>query len=130
MRIYVAGRMTSQPLYGYAEFMQAKARWMQLGHQVKTPFDGNNLVWRQYFGRDFDPSKDSCEYGSQIMLDFWREDTNILLWSDALALLPHWEDSRGSRIEVQEALLLDKRLFNAFTLEEIHLKVTVSFNTE
>lgn len=127
MRIYLAGPMTNRPHYNYAAFMDAQCQWEARGHKVLSPFDASERVWRRAYNRSYDPFKDSCEYGSDVMLECWLEDTDILLWSEGVALLRGWETSRGSRIEVQTALLFGKKLFCAETFKELNLSVAVSF---
>lgn len=127
MRIYIAGPMTGKPHQHYAAFMDAQMRWEARGHDVLTPFDACSSVWKRLFGRDYNPFTDSCEYGSQVMLDCWLEDTKILLWSEGIALLPDWEFSRGSRIEVQTGLLFGKKMLDARTFGKLFPKAQVSF---
>ena len=121
--------MTSKQFYNYEAFKEASKVWTWKGHQVKTPFDATNIIWNAHFGRDFNPYTDKCEYGNTLMLDHWLEDTRILLWADAIILLKGWEESRGSRVEVQTALLMGKRIFSAERHEELFLKAEVQFTS-
>lgn len=130
MKIYIAGPMTGLPQYNFVNFTKAKFMWQKLGHEVQTPFDANNRVWQKHFGKNFDPYHAICDYGNKVMLDCWKEDINVLLWADVIALLPEWEKSRGARIEVQTALLFNKYIHNAITLERVKIKVSLTFNTE
>lgn len=127
MRLYVVGPMTGKPYYNWEAFRDAQKVWSWKGHEVNTPFDATNIIWNAHFGRDFNPYVDKCDYGHPLMLAHWLEDTRILLWADAIILLRGWESSRGSRVEVQTALLMGKRIFSAERHEELHLKVEVSF---
>lgn len=122
--------MTGKPLYNWEAFTRAKRLWREARHMVITPFDVTNAIWEKKYGKKYDVYRDKVEYGSDVMLDAWLGDTRVLLWADAIALLPEWETSRGSRIEVQTAILFGKRIFEAFTFKELKLSAVVQFVQE
>jgi len=103
MRVYIAGKMTGQPFYGYKRFMLAKRWWESYGHEVSTPFEANSRVWWRHHGRAFDPYQDRCDWGDPLMKEMFTEDVAELLVSDAIAVLGGWEESRGTRLEVRIA---------------------------
>ena len=128
MKLYIAGPMSNKQAYNYPAFKEAQMNWTFRGHFARTPFEATNIVWNRHYDRDFRIYTDTCEYGSPILEEMWVEDTKILLWADAIAILPEWETSRGSRLEVQIALVFGKQIYNAVTFEEMKLKVEVKFN--
>lgn len=127
MNVYLAGKMTGVPNYGYEAFTEAKYRLRDMGHWVLTPFDATNSVWIRHFGRDFNPFLDKCDYGSKLLHDCWQEDVRVLLWSECVALLDGWETSKGSRLEVQTALLFGKKIVRAVDFSPLNLVVEVNF---
>ena len=79
-RIYIAGRMTGLPEHGMPAFDAAAAAWRAAGWQVMNPAES--------FSRD-----NSLPYSYYV-----EHDVLLLLASDALAVLPGWNDAqaRGS----------------------------------
>lgn len=118
-RIYIAGPMTSVEHYNAPAFDAAAFDWRQRGWAVVTPLQASSIVWQRHHGRAFDPRADRCEYGDPLIREMFVEDVALLLASDAIALLPGWEASRGARIELQLALLfgLDTYLANGTRID-------------
>lgn len=118
VRIYIAGPMTGIPSYNIEAFREAADRFRLLGWTPLIPHDLNSIVWRRHFGRDFDPTRDVCEYGDPILNEMVAEDLKQLCSAHAIALLPGWEKSRGARAEALIANNLKMHFFDAQTGRE------------
>ena len=127
MRLYIAGPMSKRPQYNHAAFMAAQKRWYEAHPKdiIRHPFIANNNIWMEHYGKPFDPTCDTCEYGDEKLREMFALDLEYVLRSDALILLPDWRASRGARIEVQTALLFGLRFFDAETLEELFIQCSV-----
>lgn len=112
MKIYIAGPMRGIPLGNFPAFDEASARWQEAGHTVASPASIDRA-----FG---------CDGQSQLLTDptFIRRaitiDTVVILHSDAIALLPGWETSRGSAVELSLAQFLDLPIYDAITMQRIY----------
>lgn len=115
MRVYVAGPMTGITAYNAPAFYAAAALLASQGAVAVTPFEANSRVWQRHFGRAFDPVNDKCDYGDPILKEMIAEDLAELCASDAIALLPGWEKSKGSRVELLCALNLRLTVLDANT---------------
>lgn len=127
MKIYIAGPMSGIPYYNAPAFYDAQWRW-QAAHEndeVEIPFDANSIVWRRHFGHAFDPYHDTCDWGDPILPEMIAEDNKALLMSDAVALLPGWEKSKGSRGEILLAYNTGKKFYDAITFEPMVLDAAV-----
>ncbi len=111
--------MTGYEDYNFAAFQDAVIDWERAGHEAVTPFEANNVVWRKYFGRDFDPKVDKCDYGHELLPEMFLADLAEVAHADAIALLPGWELSRGARIEALIAGLFGKPLLDSVTMEPL-----------
>ena len=86
MRIYLAGPMRGYPDFNYPAFHEAAAELRGVGYSVFNPaeaFDGDqSLPPSTYLRHDFE---------------------EIVQNSEAMVLLPGWQESAGARVEVQIA---------------------------
>ena len=114
-RAYVCGPMTGYPFYNMYAFKYVKMLWETQGWAVTTPLDCNSRIWIKHYGREFDPTEDTCDYGDDILKEMFVEDIKTLLASDAVIALTGWEKSRGATIEVNIA-----RAFGIPVLGEEH----------
>jgi hypothetical protein len=93
-RLYLAGPMSDVPKYNFPLFNRVASRLRGQGYSVFNPAenkDGGLRRPRSYY---------------------MRLDIPALLESDAVAVLPGWEKSRGASLEVWLALDLDMPVFN------------------
>lgn len=127
LRAYVAGPMTGHEHYNVLAFECAAERWRDAGYVVETPFDANSVVWRRHHKRDFDPRRDTCDWGDPILAEMLAEDFATLCRSDVVALLPGWRKSKGANAELLVALNLGKRIYDATTFDELSLSPSLSF---
>jgi hypothetical protein len=125
MRIYIAGPMTGYKAYNAPAFAEAAEFLRERGHDVVTPHERNAFVWMQKKGRVFDPLYDKCDYGDPMLNHMVADDLNEVCNADAVALLPGWENSRGTLLEVHGATLLGKRILDAETGLDIAVQVRV-----
>ncbi len=115
--LYLAGPMSGILHCNYHAFMEAKKtieeiiclsdkpEWrVECVYDVKTPFDAGNTVWQRHYTRDFDPYTDKQDYGSLHLAEIWAEDIKILCASQVMVILPGWEKSRGTTVEILTAL--------------------------
>lgn len=91
MKVYLAGKMTGEPDYGYPKFHTAAAALRAAGYQVVNPAE----LW----GGEIDPSRTWAEY--------MRRGIQEMLTCEAVVALPCWHDSRGARVELRLAHELD-----------------------
>jgi hypothetical protein len=80
-RIYIAGPMTGHPDFNYPTFHAAAEALRALGHEVLNPAENK-------------PASDDIAW-----TDWMRLGLTQVIASDAIALLPGWEDSRGATLE-------------------------------
>ena len=115
-RIYLSGPMRGVPYFAFPRFLAAAAILRAQGHQVYSPAE-------QDLAEGFSPW--ACPAGTDAELERAGFDLSSATRRDlaqiagrgctAVALLPGWQGSRGSRLEVAVALACARRLF-AFSL--------------
>lgn len=129
MKVYIAGPMTGRQYYNLHAFERAQREWRLRGHDAVTPFECNNVVWRDAYGRDFDPTSDRCDWGDPLLNEMVIADVQALCRADAIVLLPEWRQSKGATMEVIIAKNLGKRIF----LEdgtELDVRATIHFDAD
>jgi hypothetical protein len=101
MKIYLAGPMSNLPSWNFPAFHAAAAKLRSLGHEVFNPaeIDGGD-------------TSQSWEY-------YMRKDIVLVAMSEAIAVLPGWEKSRGATLEVYIARKLGMPVLDAETLAPI-----------
>ena len=87
-KVYISGPMTGRPDHNIDEFNKAEDQLLKAGYEVLNP-TSNGLA-------------DTAPYE-----DHMRADLRMLTMADALAFLPDWERSRGARLEIEVAHLLN-----------------------
>lgn len=98
MRVYIAGPMSGYPSHNYDQFNLAAECLRRVGYEVENPAendDGSQDKPRQFY----------------VKLDIER-----ILRSDAVALLPGWQNSTGAKLEVRMAQELGLPLYDAWQL--------------
>ena len=91
--VYLAGPMSGYPLHNFPAFDDAAAALRAAGHVVVSPAEIDRAD-------GFDPADTLPpeRYG-----DFLRRSIRAMLDCEAIALLPHWEASKGAWLEFQIA---------------------------
>lgn len=87
-RVYVSGPMTGLPDFNFPAFDAAALGLRAIGVGVENPAE-----------LKLDPQAASRH-------EYLRADLNALAGCDAMALLPGWERSPGSRLEIENALAM------------------------
>lgn len=90
-RIYLAGKMSGLPDFGYPAFNAEAARLRALSYHVENPAENPEPPCKSWEG-------------------YMRLAIAQLITCDTIALLPGWEDSRGARVEHGLALDLGMRV--------------------
>lgn len=110
MKLYLAGPMRGLPEFNFPAFKEARERLREGGHDVWCP-------------AEHDAREDGFDgSGQPITLDYrhyMRRDLPAVLDSDAVAVLPGWERSKGARMEVDTARGCGIPVLDAKTLEPV-----------
>jgi hypothetical protein len=93
LRIYIAGPMTGLPEWNFPAFNQAAADLIAVGHHPLNPASS--------FGGCPDFPREA----------YVRENLQMLLRADAVALLPGWSKSAGTMVELQIARELNLSVY-------------------
>jgi len=99
-RVYLAGPIASNP-DGY-----------------KDAFDEAEKLWRLRGWRVFNPARTGHD-PSVPLAYYMRKDIPELLASDAIAMLPNWQDGQGAPFELHMAQVLDYPIYDAETMEPL-----------
>ena len=114
MKVYIAGPMRGLPGWNFPAFDAAETRWRSAGHQPFSPAQIDRVL--QYGPED---GESIAHLRHVIQLDL-----ACVLNSDAIALLPGWQRSRGATAELSLALFLGLGVYDAVTLQPIHVTPT------
>lgn len=108
MRLYIAGKMTGEPMFGFPRFMAAEAALEAMGHTSFNPA-------RKDLEDGFNPELDS----PKPLRDYMIDDVPALLKCDGLCVLEGWEQSRGAVFEVFVALYFGMPVFKFPSMQHI-----------
>lgn len=111
LKTYVAGPMRGIPLFNFPAFDAARDRLIAVGHVVISPAD----IDRQH---GFDGTSGGVPSPRECIK---RDVVAIAEECDTIALLPGWEKSKGSAVEVALGLFLGLKFIDAVTLEKIDI---------
>lgn len=102
VHLYIAGPMHGRELYNFPTFDSARNWLLDDGYKVTSPADLDRRA-------GYDPAYDGMDLPEGFMAQTMRRDIYALLKVDGVALLPGWEKSKGTAIEltVARALGLD-----------------------
>ena len=105
--VYIAGPMSGLPGYNYPAFNDAAKRFEDMGWRVFNPATN--------------PHPDNLDQmdPDQARAHFMAVDIPMVLQSDAVAVLPGWENSKGATLEVAIGRMLQLRILDAVTMEEV-----------
>lgn len=107
MKVYLAGPMRGHKLHNFPAFMRAAMDLRSRGFYVFNPADCD-------IAEGFDPSKaidhpDNAE--AFDLAEAFEWDFNCIKNSEAVVLLPGWENSKGVQAELVLAMALEKRVY-------------------
>lgn len=115
MKVYIAGPMRGLSGWNLQAFHDAVVRWKAAGHQ---PFSPALIV--DSLGYRTDIPCNPHDGGRGHLLHVIEIDLACIRAADALCLLPGWERSRGSTVELALAQFLGLPIYDAVTMQEIH----------
>ena len=116
MKIYIAGKMRGLANFGFDKFDMAKARAEALGHEAVSPADLDRAMGFEGMGK----SGSDVEWDAGAKQEIIKRDIEALLNCDAIALLPGWETSSGSQVELALALFLELPILDAVKFEPLN----------
>lgn len=111
MKLYLAGPMRGLPEWNFPTFRDAKKRLEEQGHHVFCPA---TMATAQGYGEGFSCEPGTAEADSHLR-HVMQNDVTSLMHSEAIALLPGWESSRGATVEVALAQFLGLKILDATT---------------
>lgn len=100
MRIYLAGPMRGRPMHNFPLFMQVAMELREQGHVVLNPAE-------QDIAQSFDYHREDAPFDLAAAFEW---DFNAVLRSEAIVLLPGWQQSAGAAAEVIMAANLGKHI--------------------
>lgn len=108
MKIYIAGPMRGLPEWNFPAFDEAERRWRSFGHIAFSPAATDRAL-------GYLPTTEGVdqEHLKHVMLS----DIACLYSADAIALLPGWQNSRGTAVELALAQFLGLDIYDAVTME-------------
>lgn len=105
--VYIAGPMTGYEDYNYPAFHAAAERWRDAGWQVFNPAEHELPTAEQ----------EATLTPDEIRALYMRKDLEWVMASDAIAVLPGWQKSKGANVEVAVARILNLPVLDALTME-------------
>lgn len=110
--VYIAGPMSGYELLNFPAFDEAAKRFRKAGWNVINPaeLDRVNGI------HEYTPIGEHGGY-KEVM----ARDTAAICICDAIALLPGWEKSPGTGVELALAKLLDLSIYDAMTMKKMKL---------
>jgi len=113
MRIYISGPMTGLPYNNRAAFDAAACHLRDMGHFVINPHDltpvfGAADEIADSFAAHYAGDK---AFGGSLAQCVLAADLAMLRSCDCIYLLKGWENSRGAKMELAEALRLNLRIW-------------------
>lgn len=89
MRLYIAGKMTGEPLLNYPLFNLTASALRAQGHEVTNPAENPEPPCKSWHG-------------------YMRTSIpQVMAGIDGIVCLPGWEESKGARLEVHVAKEMD-----------------------
>lgn len=122
MNIYLAGPMRGRPLFNFPMFDAAAVVLRAAGHTVYAPQEHDRQI-------GFNEKAELNPIPEQLA-EMMSWNINRILIADAIALLPGWTQSTGSRIELLVAKATGKKLYTVSFEDEGHLRPLEIQNAE
>ena len=111
VKVYLAGPMRGKPRYNFDAFAEFAAKLRERGFRVWSPHEDD-------LASGFDPDKDVVNPGPEGLRAFMAKDLPMVCAADLVAIMPGWEDSKGTNIELTVARMLDIPVYEVETLLE------------
>lgn len=96
MKIYLAGPMKGIEHFNYPVFKSVREDLRSRGYIVRCPAEHDLEV-------GFDETTDHWDDESRLAAECFQWDIAAVLWSDAVIVLPGWQESAGAMLETQVA---------------------------
>ena len=113
MKVYIIGPMREQVGWNFEEFDQAAERLRQAGYH---PFSPAPACWAMGYAPE--PVQRSHTADRESLKHVMLSGLAAVYASEAVALLPGWEGSAGSTVEIALAQFLGLKILDAITLQE------------
>lgn len=105
-RVYLAGPMRGKPFFNFPAFDRAAERLRQAGFDVFSPAENDRLLFpHEAWNNPTGDEKEALAHGFNLRVAFCF-DVIALINSDAIALLPGWNFSKGATLEYRIAKYL------------------------
>lgn len=104
MKIYLAGPMTGFPNYNFPAFFDAEEKLKEQGYEVINPA-------RLDSDAGYDPTHPDFVMDEAFLVGAAKRDLMGVIDTDAIALLPEWEGSKGAKAELAVARWLGKKVY-------------------
>lgn len=110
---YLAGPMTGHPQFNIPLFKEVASKLEDQGYKVINPCELDDSKWYDIClnSPDGDLTKAEEEAGESLFGAVLSKDVAIVSDADSVILLPGWENSRGSCLEVITAILQGVTLY-------------------
>lgn len=109
MRVYIAGPMRGLPNWNFPAFDAAEERWRAAGHIAFSPAQVDRAL-------KYGPEQNTEVCGVHLR-HVINMDVACIMAADALALLPGWENSKGTTVELALAQFLGLPIYCAVRME-------------
>jgi nucleoside 2-deoxyribosyltransferase len=125
--VYIAGPMSGYSDDNRVAFEAAQAVWAEAGFRVLSPFDLNDVIWREVFGvnRDHIATSGALAYTDPLTACIIGDDLVAVCMADCIALLPGIERSTGAKPEMLVAQMLGKPFYDAMTMTPLNVALSV-----
>ena len=110
MVVYIAGPMRGYPEFNFPAFDAAAKAWRKAGWTVINPAELDRVEGIHEFTDPLPPG-----FARQAM----TRDCTAICRSDAVALLPGWEESAGVKVELTLARYLGLSILDALEVKNI-----------
>ena len=109
-RVYLAGPMRGYPEFNFPEFFDAAASLRIRGFEVWSPAERD-------LADGLDPKNEEHRKAAEEkgLKYYMHYDLPAVVDSDAVAVLPNWQDSEGARLEVFTAWVVGMPVFFAWS---------------
>ena len=104
MKIYLAGPMTGFPNYNFPAFFDAEEKLKEQGYEVINPARLDSEA-------GYDPTHPDFVMDEAFLVGAAKRDLMGVIDTDAIALLPEWEGSKGANAELAVARWLGKKVY-------------------
>jgi len=110
MKVYIAGPMRGIEDFNFAAFDEAAHELRKAGYEVFSPADRDREA-------GFDPKDVKTGISRAFLREAMAADTGyICREADAIALLPGWQNSEGSQIELMLSVMLGHELVGGYQM--------------